>query len=422
MSEQIVERSNGWGGRRILVACLASLAFFIAGILIGRALFIGNRGAKESTKPEAQAAKPAPEPSAEGLIELSAAAIKAGQIEYSEVADYPFRSRLEVNGRLAVNEDNTARVGTIVTGRVTRVLATVGDTVRKGQPLIYIHSHELLTARADADKARALVIEREKSLSYARAELDRASRLLEARAISKKEQATAAANVVALTAELDQAKAELTRASEWLEHLTVPHDSHDDIVIYSPMNGVVLKRNVTIGTVVNEATDLMSIANMETLWAIAEVPQHQAARVRPGQSVEFRVSAFGDNRFSGRIVHLGEILNPETRTVSVRCLVNNPRGTLRPEMFATITIDSGTQTDQKGSLAVPAEAVQDLRGAKMVFVVVRDGVFDKRTVEVGREQDGKVEILAGLKAGERIVSHGGFFIKSEMLKSSMAEE
>ena len=172
---------------------------------------------------------------------------------------------------------------------MTRVLATVGDFVKKGQALIYIHSHELLDARANAAKAQAAVTEREKALAYAKAELDRADRLLAAKAVSKREQAQAAANVTAATAELEQARAELARASEWLEHLTVPHDSHEDIVIYAPISGVVLKRNVTLGTVVNEASDLMSIANLETLWAIAEAPQQQAASARVGQQVEIKV-------------------------------------------------------------------------------------------------------------------------------------
>ena len=185
-----------------------------------------------------------------------------------------FRQTLEATGRLAINEDAAARVGTIVTGRVTRVLATVGDFVKKGQALIYIHSHELLDARANAASPGG-GDGREKALAYAKAELDRADRLLAAKAVSKREQAQAAANVTAATAELEQARAELARASEWLEHLTVP-DSHEDIVIYAPISGVVLKRNVTLGTVVNEASDLMSIANLETLWAS---PKRRSSRL-----------------------------------------------------------------------------------------------------------------------------------------------
>jgi cobalt-zinc-cadmium efflux system membrane fusion protein len=306
-----------------------------------------------------------------------------------------------------------------VTGRVTRVLATVGDFVKKGQALIYIHSHELLDARASAAKARAAVTDREKALAYAKAELDRADRLLAAKAVSKREQAHAAANVAAATAELEQARAELERASEWLEHLTAPHDSHDDIAIHSPITGVVLKRNVTLGTVVNEASDLMVVADLDTLWAIAEAPQQQAASARVGQQVEIKVSTFGDRRFMGRVVHIGEALNPETRTAQVRCLVNNPRGDLRPEMYATINIAS-----EKGQevLAAPGEAVIEMQGERVVFIALGDGLFEKRPVQAGRNQNGMIEITGGLKQDDRVVTRGAFFIKSEFLKSTLSEE
>jgi membrane fusion protein, heavy metal efflux system len=289
----------------------------------------------------------------------------------------------------------------------------------RGSALIYIHSHELLDARANAAKAQAVVTEREKALAFAKAELDRADRLLSAKAVSKREQAQAAANVTAAAAELEQARAELARASEWLEHLTVPHDSHEDIVIYAPISGVVLKRNVTLGTVVNEASDLMSIANLETLWAIAEAPQQQAASARVGQQVEIKVSTFGDRRFTGRVVYIGETLNPETRTAQVRCLVHNARGDLKPEMYATISIAS---EKEENVLAAPGEAVIEMQGERVVFVALGEGLFEKRPVQTGRQQNAMIEVTGGLRPGERVVTRGGFFVKSEFLKSTLSEE
>jgi len=399
---------------------LSLVAVFGAGLLLGRSRPAG------SEKREAQNAsesKPASKAGGHDLgadqVRLSPEAIKRGQVEVGVVSIHAFRQTLEATGRLAINEDATARVGTVVTGRVTRVLATVGDSVKKGQALIYIHSHELLDARANAAKAQAAVAEREKALAYAKAELDRADRLLAAKAVSRREQAQAAANVTAATAELEQARAEQARSAEWLEHLTVPHDSHEDIVINAPISGVVLKRNVTLGTVVNEASDLMSIADLETLWAIAEAPQQSSASVRVGQPVEINISTFGDRRFSGRVVHIGETLNPETRTAQVRCLVHNPRGVLRPEMYATINIalDKGQEV-----LAVPVEAVSELQGERVVFASLGDGLFEKKPVQTGREQNGMIEVAGGLQTGQRVVIRGGFFIKSEFLKSTLSEE
>jgi cobalt-zinc-cadmium efflux system membrane fusion protein len=411
-------RSDGF--RMKVLVSLSLVAVFGAGMLLGRSRLAGGDNGEAQNASESKPASEAGEQkSAANQVRLSPEAVKRGQIETGPVSIHMFRQSLEAPGRLAINEDAAARVGTIVTGRVTRVLATVGDYVKKGQALIYIHSHELLDARANGAKAQASVTEKEKALAYAKAELDRADRLLAAKAVSRREQAQAAANVTAATAELDQARAELARASEWLEHLTVPHDSHDDIVIYAPISGVVLKRNVTLGTVVNEASDLMAIADLDTLWAIAEAPQQQAASVQVGQQVEIKVSTFGDRRFAGRVVHIGETLSPETRTAQVRCLVHNPRGDLRPEMYVTINIAS-----EKGQevLAAPGEAMVEMQGERVVFLALGDGLFEKRPVQTGRQQNGMIEITGGLKQDNRVVTRGAFFIKSEFLKSTLSEE
>lgn len=421
LTEAGTSRSAQANGLRMKVLALLSLvAVFGAGMLLGRSRLAGSEnGVAQNASESKPAGEAGEQKTAANQVRLSLEAVKRGQIEIGAVSIHMFRQSIEAPGRLAINEDVAARVGTIVTGRVTRVLATVGDSVKKGQALIYIHSHELLDARANAAKARAAVTEKEKALAYAKAELDRADRLLAAKALSRREQAQATANVAAATAELEQARAELARASEWLEHLTVPHDSHDDIVIYAPITGVVLKRNVTLGTVVNEASDLMTIADLDTLWAIAEAPQQQAASVQVGQQVEIKVSTFVDRRFAGRVVHIGETLSPETRTAQVRCLVHNPRGDLRPEMYVTINIAS-----EKGQevLAAPSEAVIEMQGERVVFIALGDGLFEKRQVQTGRQQNGMIEITGGLKPDDRVVTRGGFFIKSEFLKSTLSEE
>jgi len=406
--------------RMKLLTLLSLVAVFSAGLLLGRSRLAGSENREAQNASESKPASQTSEQKvAANQVRLSPEAVERGRIEIGAVSTQPFRQTLEATGRLAINEDAAARVGTIVTGRVTRVLATVGDFVKKGQALIYIHSHELLDARANAAKAQAAVTEREKALAYVKAELDRADRLLAAKAVSKREHAQAAANVTAATAELEQARAELARASEWLEHLTVPHDSHEDIVIYAPISGVVLKRNVTLGTVVNEASDLMSIANLENLWAIAEAPQQQAASARVGQQVEIKVSTFGDRRFTGRVVYIGETLNPETRTAQVRCMVHNARGDLKPEMYATISIAS---EKEENVLAAPGEAVIEMQGERVVFVALGEGLFEKRPVQTGRQQNAMIEVTGGLRPGERVVTRGGFFVKSEFLKSTLSEE
>src|SRR5262249_50841038 len=159
----------------------------------------------------------------------------------------------------------------------------------------------------------------------------------------------------------------------------------------------------------------MTIANLDTLWAIAEAPQQQAASVRVGQQVGIKISTFGERLFAGRVIHIGEALNPQTRTAQVRCLVNNPRGDLRPGMYATIGITSETAQQ---ALAAPSEAVIEMQGERVVFVSPGLGLFEKRPVQTGRRQNAMIEITGGLKPDDRIVKRGCFFIKSEFLKST----
>lgn len=352
-------------------------------------------------------------------IKFSPEALKRAGIETVEVTSQSLGQILNATGHLAMNEDAAVRVGTFVDGRVVHIFAKVGDTVRKGQTLVHIHSHELTDARANVAKAKASIVEREKALAFAQAEADRAERLFTAKAIAKREVDQANAHVVAIKAETELIKAELERASEFLEHLAVDQDAPDEVAIRSTLSGVVTKRLVTEGSVVSDASDLIEISNASTLWAIAEVPEANAAFVRIGQSVAIKVPSLGDATISGKVIHIGSALNPETRTMQVRCLVNNPRGNLRSEMYATMEIRGGATPS---TLVIPREAIQDINGEKVVFVALENNSFEKKVVELGREQGEKIEITNGLQSGQRIVTKGGFFIKTEFLKGTLEEE
>ena len=352
-------------------------------------------------------------------VELSPEALKRAGIETAEVTSQSLAQVLTATGRLALNDDAVVRVGTFVDGRVVHIFAKVGDQVRKGQTLVHIHSHELTDARGAFAKAKASLVEKQKALAFAQAEADRAERLFTAKAIAKREVDQANAHVIAIKAEIELVKAELERAAEFLEHLAVDQDAPDEVAIHSTASGIVTKRLITEGTVVSDAADLMEIANISTLWAMAEIPEAQASFARLGQTVSIKVPALGDTTISGKVVHIGTSLNPETRTVQVRCLVNNSRGNLRPEMYATMQLSGGATSS---TLAVPRAAVQDINGEKVVFVALENNAFEKRVVELGREQGEFIEITKGLEAGTRVVTKGGFFIKTEFLKASLEEE
>jgi membrane fusion protein, heavy metal efflux system len=404
--------------RKTTLISLAILSVIALGLLSWWLLPKRNTTPAATTEAKPVAAEEKTEV-ATNRVELSAEAMKRASVETAEVTTQSLAQILTATGRLTLNDDAVVRVGTFVDGRVVHIFAKVGDTVRKGQTLVHIHSHELTDARGAYAKAKATLVEKEKALAFANAEADRAERLFAAKAIAKRELDQANARVIAAKAEIDLVKAELERAAEFLEHLAVDQDAPDEVAIHSTASGIVTKRLITEGTVVSDAMDLIEIANISTLWAIAEIPEANASFARLGQAVSIKVPALGDATISGKVVHIGTSLNADTRTVQVRCLVNNPRGNLRPEMYATIAL-SGSAT--AATLAVPRAAVQDVNGEKVVFVALDGDAFEKRVVEVGREQGEFIEITKGLEAGTRIVTKGGFFIKTEFLKASLEEE
>ena len=398
------------------------LALVVISLIAGLAMRYLLRPPEREVASTTTSSRARAEETATNIVVLSPDALARGEIQIVTVGRRPLPQELRVTGRVQVNEDRAVRIGSPVEGRITRVLATVGDRVKAGQPVLALHSHELAAARSDYEKARAAVARAEKALAYAQAEFERANRLLEAKAISRREQLRAAADLMTAEAELEQARAELRRAEEFLHHLGAWPELSDEVLIRAPIDGVVLERRATVGTVVTPSMDLLMIADLSTLWVIAEVPEPQAARIRVGQPVSIFVAAFAEERFSGRVAHIGEVLDPQTRTVRVRCVVHNRQQRLRPEMYATILITLGSTSPQ---LVIPREAVQEIGGQSIVFVELAPGRFEKRPVRLGLSatlSEGEfVEVTSGLREGERIVARGSFWLKSELLKTVIQE-
>jgi cobalt-zinc-cadmium efflux system membrane fusion protein len=176
---------------------------------------------------------------------------------------------------------------------------------------------------------------------------------------------------------------------------------------------VVLERLVTPGTTVTPGSPLFVVSELSTLWAVAEIDESLLSRVRTGRPVEVRVAAYPDESFAGTITFIADIVNPKTRRITVRSAVPNPDGRLKPEMFATVAMGDG---EPRQMVLVPKESIQSIAGRTVVFVADTDSRFSPRTVAIGAETDGLVEITSGLAAGERIAIGGSFMLKSELLK------
>jgi len=287
-----------------------------------------------------------------------------------------------------------------IDGRATALLVRPGDRVRAGQALVELSSPQVGTVQADAQKAQS-------DLSVAQKASDRVHTLKADGAISDKEVAQA-------EADLRKAKADVGRTSAQLRALSISaSEPATNVALHAQVAGTVVERNVLVGQEVraDQAAPLLTITNLDTVWVLADVYEQDLGLIEQGAEVAVRVPAYPGVDFKGKVGHIGDVVDPVTRTVKIRCLVPNPGGRLKPEMFAKVELHdiSGRKVIQ-----IPAKAVI-IDGDKTRVLVASEGnLFRPRQVEVGPELDGVVRVLSGLKTGEKIVTDGALFLKHEL--------
>lgn len=370
--------------------------------------------------PAGAGSAPAPSSPAErDVVTLTGESSRYAQLGLTEVAARELVSPLEATGLVALNEDRTTRVGAFIDGRVIKVLVKVGDRVREGQVLAEIHTHDVHEAGANLVQARANLTQKKNQAAFARTSYERADRLYQAKALSKQELDRARVEFESSQQDVVHAEAELERSRGHLELLGLAPDKLDydaPVFIRAPESGVIMQRQITTGASVNPGDHLFTISELGQLWVLAEVEEKRLAQLRVGAPVTIEVAAFPGQGFPGKIARISDVLNPQTRMIEVRCLVDNRSGRLKPEMYAVTRIAAGEKTQ---ALVVPKAAIQDVGGQSVVFVAREGQSYQKKIVRLGREDGDQVEILEGLKAGEKVVSTGGFLLKSELQKSQM---
>ncbi len=187
----------------------------------------------------------------------------------------------------------------------------------------------------------------------------------------------------------------------------------------APIDGSITQRKSTVGELIGKETEIYTISNPADLWVLAEIKERDIAAVHVGQEAAFTVLAYPAETFRGKVVLLGNRVEPESRTLEVRIEVNNADGRLKPGMFADVAIATTALQDV---LVISDQALQTLEDDLVVFVALSDTRFEKRVVKTGLEQRGRVQVLEGLKEGERVVTEGSFILKSELLKGELGEE
>lgn len=209
------------------------------------------------------------------------------------------------------------------------------------------------------------------------------------------------------------------KAGEVLALVESPELLGKQLELKAPVDGVIIERNATVGELVDKGREVFTISEPTRLWAIAEIKERDIAAVKVGQEATFTVLPYPQELFRGKVILVGNQVEAASRTLEVRIGVDNADGRLKPGMFADVGI---VTTILDNVLLIPDSALQTDGDSQIVFVALDGNKFEKRVVKLGEEQQGRVQVLAGLKAGEQIATEGSFILKSEMLKGELGEE
>lgn len=385
---------------------------------------------KAGTDKRAEAA-PKEEKSSAAEVTVDEARQKEGGVVTETVSERQLAESIRVTGRIVLNENQTWRVGAIIEGRVVQVFVNAGDRVKKGQVLARLHSHEVHEARAAHANARTELARLREQERHATRVRDRARRLYELKAGSLEQAELAEAELRNVQAGIRQAETEVARTRthlvEFLEiepqdpghHREGAHGDEDWVPIRASADGTVLERKVSIGSVLQPGQEAFVVSDLSSLWMIAAIGEEHFGRVRPGMPVQVTVQSHAGRAFPGRLERMGEQLDPSTRTLQGRILLPNPHGLLKPEMYGDAELQLPSR---RAALFVAETALQEVKGQTVVFVRVAPTVFEARAVETGRSVNGMVEALSGVSRGDQVAVRGAFLLKSQLLRSSLAEE
>jgi cobalt-zinc-cadmium efflux system membrane fusion protein len=325
-------------------------------------------------------------------------------------------------GNIAIDDDLTTPVFSPYSGRVSKLLAKLGDRVERGAPLIAVEAQEFVQGQNDLISALSGLRTARSQLTLAQTNEKRAHDLYLAQGGALKDWQQTQADLAAAQNNLRSAETALAAVRNRLRILGKsdkeiaalegePNTGKMDAmtVVVAPIGGTVTQRQVGLGQYIQSGASnpVYTIGDLSTVWLIANVREVDAPLMRVGQAVEVRVLAFPGRVFKAHLSWVAPSIDPNTRRLPVRADVENEDGALKPMMFANFSIITG---DAKEAPAVPQKAiVYDGEDAR-IWVASNDRLVQSRAVRVGRITDGMVEILSGVSPGEQVVTSGTLFI------------
>jgi cobalt-zinc-cadmium efflux system membrane fusion protein len=338
-----------------------------------------------------------------GTFQPTPPQLKALTIE--AVATHRFASIELADGRIAVDADRATPVYSPFTGRIVALTRAAGDRVVAGAPLAWIEATEYAQARSDLASASAQARLTAATLERKRALLEGHGASLAEVQQAESDAASAAAGLAAVRARL----AILGLDAAAIDALAAATGGEARIALRAPIAGVVVDRAAAPGQYLQAGAGaaLFTIADTRRVWAVGAVREGESAALRRGQPVEVRVAAAPARRYVSRLDYVGATVDPATHRVTVRATLENADGMLRPEMLATLAVVTDEAT---AAVAVPESAVVYDGERAHVWVVGTGDAIGLREIRAGRRGEGLIEVLDGLRAGERVVTRGSLFI------------
>ena len=381
-----------------LRAGLSAAALLLALALAG----CGKGGAKDEHAGEKEEAHS----EAESELTLTSEEAARAGIKVEEVKPQPLGETITVTATIRPDADRLAHVAPRIEGRITAVPAKLGDKVRAGQALAMLDS-------VAVGEAHAAWIEAQAELGIAEADYKRAESLDAEEIIPRKDYLRA-------KADRDKAAAALRAAADRLRLLGGSPNASGTAVsafaVTAPFAGTVIEKKATLGELASPSEPLFSVADLSRVWIQADLPESALAKVRVGANAKVTVPAYPGEVFSGRVGHIGAALDKDTHTVAARIEVANADGRLKPEMFATASIEvAGTERE---AISLPDAAIVLMDGRPTVFVYAQ-GAYEAREVEPGERSGGRTVLKSGLMAGDQVVTSGSYALKARKLKSQL---
>ena len=403
------------------------------GVLAGLAIAIVLWWRSDALPPESGSEQGEPKAEASGgsadIFEIEPDIQRAVGLADQAVEQRSVTETIQTTAVVGPDETRIARIRPLAEGRVTQVTVRVGDRVATGQSLLVYDS---ITAGQLTSEYRAAIASLARATAeadVARRSLERADNLVELGGVAKGERDRRSAEHQRSVADVNSARAAVTNLEQRLARLGLSRQELDRIrdgdmntvsrgVVSAPFAGVVLEVHTAPGEVITQERELFTVADLSRVWVQADVYQKDIARIRVGENALVTVDAYPGETFIGKVTHVGDVLDPNTRTAKVRCELLNRDGRLKFQMFATLALPVSAPHD---ALVIPSRAVQDIDGVPTVFVRIDEERFQPRPVRLGVAAGGSVEVLDGLKPGESVVTDGALMLKSR-LKLRVEEE